>query len=152
GSLVSNVHLELLYALYRRWHNTRGSTSGRGRSKAWSVGIHSAIHVAAVVTAVELEGILVADSTGYRAVRGDGRLQCQQGRDVTAKIWEFLQILKSNRRAHGSVQRLQCRTRGLNHNLLGSRSDLKRRINCELSAEAYLLFCEPCLSKASFIY
>src|SRR5713101_1998298 len=86
GGLVGYVDLEFLNALYRRRHYARGPATGRRGSIARSVGVLSAVHVAAVVAAVELEGVLVADGAGHGPVRRDGRLQRQQAGNVAAKI------------------------------------------------------------------
>src|SRR6266478_517575 len=78
GGLVRYVDLEFLNALYRRRHHPRGPATCRRGSIARSVGVLSTVHVAAVVAAVELESVLVADGAGHGPVRRDGGLQRQQ--------------------------------------------------------------------------
>src|SRR5260370_42090383 len=87
GSLARDVDLEFLDALRRRWDAPCGPATGVGGSSGCitgSVGVHGAVHVAAVVAAIELECVLVSDSTGHRPIWRNRGLQRQQAGNVTA--------------------------------------------------------------------
>src|SRR5260221_5778614 len=150
--LVRNVNLKLLNTFDWSWHHASGDAtargSGRGRGKAGRVSIHGAVHVAAVVPAVELVGILVADGSRHRPVRGRCRLQRHQTGNVTAQVGQPLQDLRPDSGAHRSVQRLQVRARGLNHDRFCDRTYLQFGIDRKLLADAYSLFRKLCERKA----
>src|SRR5260370_21507753 len=87
GSLARDVDLELLDALHRRWHDPCGPATGVGGSSGCitgRVGVNSAVHVAAVVVAIELECVLVSENTGHRPILRSRGLQLPPAGDDTS--------------------------------------------------------------------
>src|SRR5215472_8267022 len=89
GGLVTGADLELLDALNRSRHDARGRASGgsgAGVAVTWRVRPLVAVHVAAVVAAVQLKTILVLVGAGGISESRDTHLQRGQGGGIAAQV------------------------------------------------------------------
>src|ERR1700740_2725750 len=102
GGLAGGVYFELLHAILRSRQHSRGATgssaefgwsqsslignaSRRIASVAFRVYVHAAVHVVAVVAAVERESALVDNRSRNGSIGAHAGLQCNEGADIGAE-------------------------------------------------------------------
>src|SRR5215831_17534276 len=108
--LVAGPDLELLDALDRGRHHARWRASGgssTGVAVARRIGPLIAVHVVAIVAAVELETVLVLIGSGRIPKRRHTYLQRGQCRGITSQVGKILQRIARNSRPNRGVRRLE---------------------------------------------
>ena len=107
--MVVGRDFEFLNALGWSRHHTRRSAARGSRSDETSglrVSVGRARHVVTVVAAVELVGVLVADSSGHLAGWRYGWLKNKERVRVSAEVGNQLELLTGYRLSYRRIGRL----------------------------------------------